>query len=264
MISKKRYLRYVPVLLVTLMMISALRGMVVQGGYDYQDGELRRKLEQEAIALLTKQFQLEYVVHTIAIQDVAIESASARVDVRLDTVSDGLGTVSDLMYVFAIHDGSTAIHVFREPSPDFYLYADKVSPDLLPAERLEFWKQLMAEEQNEERLSARSAQDSSSYKLPWTGGRRYGVYQDYNKHFDFQLPVGTQVRAAKGGEVYVKRASADGGCCDMSCDVYNNYVRILHADGTYGFYLHLKFGSITVNTGDSVAQGDCLARSGNT
>ena len=102
------------------------------------------------------------------------------------------------------------------------------------------------------------------YRLPWSGGERYPARQDYNKHFDFRLPAGTQVRAARGGTVYVKRASADGGCCDSGCSIYDNYVRITHDDGTYGFYQHLQYGSITVNTGDAVAQGDCLGLSGAT
>jgi murein DD-endopeptidase MepM/ murein hydrolase activator NlpD len=102
------------------------------------------------------------------------------------------------------------------------------------------------------------------YRLPWTGGERYPVTQDYNKHFDFRLPVGTQVRAARGGTVYVKRASEDGGCCDPGCSIYDNYVRITHDDGSYGFYQHLKYGGITVNTGDTVSEGDCLGLSGAT
>ena len=102
------------------------------------------------------------------------------------------------------------------------------------------------------------------YRLPWTGGERYRVTQDWNKHFDFRLPAGTQVRATRGGTVYVKRASVDRGCCDPACSVYDNYVRITHDDGSFGFYQHLQYGSITVNTGDVVSQGDCLGLSGAT
>ena len=102
------------------------------------------------------------------------------------------------------------------------------------------------------------------YRLPWSGGERYPVTQDWNKHFDFRLPAGTQVRAARGGKVYVKRASSDGGCCSPSCSLYDNSVRITHDDGSYGFYQHLQYGSITVKTGDVVAQGDCLGLSGAT
>lgn len=113
-------------------------------------------------------------------------------------------------------------------------------------------------------VSAADPQPTPLYRLPWTGGERYPVTQDWNKHFDFRLPAGTRVRAARGGTVYVKRASVDNGCCDPSCSIYDNYVRIMHDDGSYGFYQHLQFGSITVNTGDVVAQGDCLGLSGAT
>jgi len=102
------------------------------------------------------------------------------------------------------------------------------------------------------------------YRLPWTGNEQYPVTQDYGKHFDFRLPPGTRVRAARGGTVYVKRAGADKGCCDPGCSSYDNYVRITHDDGSYGFYQHLLYGSITVNTGDIVQQGDCLGLSGAT
>jgi hypothetical protein len=114
------------------------------------------------------------------------------------------------------------------------------------------------------RTPAANSASTVLYKLPWTGGERYPVTQDYNKHFDFRLPVGTQVRAARGGTVYVKRASEDGGCCDPCCSIYDNYVRITHDDGSYGFYQHLKYGGIMVNTGDTVSEGDCLGLSGAT
>ncbi len=227
------------------------------------DDELKAQLETEALALLEEQFQVNGPPHSMSIQGTIIRSGSARVDVQVSTADSELGQIDDLIHVFALVDGTRPLHVFREPSPSFYLYADQVSPELLPRERLEFWRRLRQNESSSD--SGTLAADSVSaevYKLPWTGGARYTVYQDYNKHFDFGLPVGTQVRASRGGTVYVKRATEDGGCCDPSCDVYNNYVRITHSDGSYGFYLHLKYGSITVNTGDTVSQGDCLALSG--
>lgn len=222
-----------------------------------EDQPLQARLEQAAVDLVAQQLGLSQVEHTLAIHDVAIEETSARIDVQLVVSSDEVGEIADLVRVFALHDGRSPTYVFREPSADFYTYADQVSTNLLPARRLSFWKTLWAREQ--ETMIA----STSPYKLPWTGGEQYYVYQDNDSHYDFSLSY-KLVRAARGGEVYVRRASENGGCCSSSCNYLNNYVRILHADGTYGWYLHLKYGSIAVNTGDQVAQGACLAISGAT
>ncbi len=199
------------------------------------------------------------------IKAVEIEKDSARLDIELSFYVEEVGNVTDLIQIYALHDGSNIENIFREPSPDFYLYADQVSENLLSKDRLNFWKELRSEELKLSENNLRTGEERAAlYKLPFKGGTRHYVYQDNNSHFDFSMPVGTQIYAARGGIAKVVTASKDGGCCDPSCDYLNNYIRITHSDGTYSWYLHLKYGSITVSTNQEVYQGDCLALSGNT
>ncbi len=261
---KEHGFRIAVLLLAALLTFSAALAASVRAEGPVYDKELAAQIEREALALLEGQFQAEQAL-SLSIQETIVVPGSARVDVQLSMIQEEAGEVQDLIHVFALHDGTRPLQVFREPSASFYLYADEVSRELLPRERLEFWKRLRAEESKAASDAAAACSDCSYiYKLPWDGGVIRGVCQDDNNHFDFQLLSGTQVRAARGGTVYVKRASEDGGCCSSSCDVYNNYVCITHCDGSYGWYLHLKFGGITVNTGNYVLQGDCLGLSGNT
>lgn len=77
----------------------------------------------------------------------------------------------------------------------------------------------------------------------------------------------TNVIASKDGVVFKSTKTAgisckDGG--DTSCGGgYGNQVVIQHADGNYTLYGHLAEGSITVDVGDSVKQGQVIAKVGN-
>ena len=73
----------------------------------------------------------------------------------------------------------------------------------------------------------------------------------------------TNVIAAQSGKVYrVKNGCTPGnyGCGGG----YGNYIQILHPDGKYTFYAHLYKNSMTVSVGDEVAQGQVIAKVGNT
>ena len=45
---------------------------------------------------------------------------------------------------------------------------------------------------------------------------------------------------------------------------YGNYVKIKHSNGMYTLYAHLKYGSISVNKGDTVSEGQVIGYMGNT
>jgi murein DD-endopeptidase MepM/ murein hydrolase activator NlpD len=78
------------------------------------------------------------------------------------------------------------------------------------------------------------------------------------------MPVGTAVRAARGGLVVKVRDTSNVGGAHARFACYNNYVLIRHDDGTLGQYCHLKKGGAQVREGDHVAEGDVIALSGNT
>ncbi|MNG87169.1 Murein DD-endopeptidase MepM [compost metagenome] len=108
------------------------------------------------------------------------------------------------------------------------------------------------------------------YAFPWRGGP-FRLSQGPNgrvSHFgpkgryamDIAMPEGTTIIAARGGVVVKVENSQSGRGTNPS----GNFVRILHPDGTMGVYLHLMRGSVVVGEGQAVAQGQELAKSGNT
>lgn len=124
------------------------------------------------------------------------------------------------------------------------------------------------------------APESSQYVLPYKQGEDYLLVQGnctrYSHNgleryaFDFGLPIGTEVVAARSGEVvgiemvnwdntryYEKRRYRKTNKPRGNC------VKILHEDGTVGYYYHLKQNSAQVAIGDTVEQGQVIALSGN-
>ncbi len=81
---------------------------------------------------------------------------------------------------------------------------------------------------------------------------------------DIEMPVGTDVFAARGGVVFDVAAQNFKGGADASNMSLANVVRILHDDGTYAIYAHLNWNSIRVRVGDVVKRGEYIADSGNT
>jgi len=82
--------------------------------------------------------------------------------------------------------------------------------------------------------------------------------------YDWMLPEGTQVYAARPGEVVATRRDVSVGGADESFREEVNYVVVRHQDGTYAEYLHLERGGVEVSVGDAVTTDTVLGRSGNT
>lgn len=109
----------------------------------------------------------------------------------------------------------------------------------------------------------------SQYILPFPVGARYKVTQTYcfptgghrnQLAYDFKMPIGAEVVAARGGMVVdLRQDSPDSGMGDGE----HNFVFIQHADGTVAFYAHLKQNGVLVGVGDTVETGEVIALSGN-
>ena len=141
----------------------------------------------------------------------------------------------------------------------------------------------------------------SAYKLPWAAGGTYAVLQgNYSTEpmggcvsgcgthdddamrfaWDFDLPEGTQVLAARGGTVALMngnwRAEHCGGTDESQAGPITsqligneaNFVQIDHGDGTSALYLHLSEVAPAIErkaaTGAPVLQGELLGLSGKT
>jgi murein DD-endopeptidase MepM/ murein hydrolase activator NlpD len=129
-----------------------------------------------------------------------------------------------------------------------------------------------------------------AYQYPWKSGDSYGVIQGNNNPppgshngvqafaFDFGLPAGTQIRAARAGIVewlqedltatYVPPPAAITATNTPfpagSLQNWGNAVRIRHAGGFTSWYFHIQNNGVLVNVGDSVEAGQPIATSGNT
>jgi murein DD-endopeptidase MepM/ murein hydrolase activator NlpD len=122
---------------------------------------------------------------------------------------------------------------------------------------------------------ARGVHDSAQvYLLPLAPGADYELIQGAGGSFshqgasfnayDLSAAEGTVVRAARGGVVCaIKEDSARGGPSPDFADD-GNYVAVVHADGTVGWYLHLRQHGVVVEPGEAVKAGQLLAYSGNT
>lgn len=111
----------------------------------------------------------------------------------------------------------------------------------------------------------------SPYVLPYPVGAAYRLAQGYcyaggghrdQLAYDFDMPIGDDVTAARAGVVRRMRddlpdygAKQDPG--------QRNHILIQHNDRTVAFYGHLKQGSVVVREGDRVATGRRIAASGN-
>lgn len=82
--------------------------------------------------------------------------------------------------------------------------------------------------------------------------------------FDFAIPRGAPVVAAREGVVVDVASHFRKGGLDPKFKLRANYVIIRHEDGTYGRYFHVKHESVLVKKGQVVKQGTLLARCGGT
>lgn len=111
--------------------------------------------------------------------------------------------------------------------------------------------------------------DNHLYRLPYRDGETYEVIQGYGGDFshmgdnfhsiDWAMPAGTEVLAARGGVVVAVR-----GDSNRKGQGWDNHIIIRHDDGTYAWYLHLKYDGVTVETGQIVQSGDLIGLSGDT
>lgn len=110
------------------------------------------------------------------------------------------------------------------------------------------------------------------YVLPFAKGKTHLIFQGYYGKFshqkdaalDFDLKIGDPVYAAREGTVVLTEDSNHHGCPTISCAKFNNKVLIMHSDGTFADYAHLKYKGVAVKKGDEIKKGQLIGYSGNT
>jgi murein DD-endopeptidase MepM/ murein hydrolase activator NlpD len=108
---------------------------------------------------------------------------------------------------------------------------------------------------------------SSPWCLPYAAGSVYTVTQSYcsmGSHagrfaYDFDMPMGTEVLAARGGEVVELRENWSD---DDTQGGHENVVILRHDDDTLSLYIHMRERGVLPELGDYVPQGGLLGWSG--
>ncbi len=115
-------------------------------------------------------------------------------------------------------------------------------------------------------------QESSPYILPYEVGVSSEIMQancTNNSHrrgtlgqfaYDFLLPIGQNLVAVRAGRVVSLNESFPN---NTGVSGEENWVFITHDDGTQSRYFHLDQDGVLVTVGQRVAQGQVIARSGN-
>ena len=116
-------------------------------------------------------------------------------------------------------------------------------------------------------------QENSPYVLPWAVGESFIVSQGnctngshsvrYKEQYgyDFAMPIGTNIYAARSGVVMDVEESFEDGNFKVG---EHNFVFIRHSDSTVARYIHLTKDGALVNVADTINQGDLVGLSGNT
>ena len=78
------------------------------------------------------------------------------------------------------------------------------------------------------------------------------------------MDMGTKVYSARDGVVIQTKSDSNSGGYEKKFAKDGNFITILHSDGTFGTYYHLKQGGVAVKVGDSVGKVDHIGYSGNT
>lgn len=121
-------------------------------------------------------------------------------------------------------------------------------------------------------VTAKNTESSFAYSLPFSKNKKYLVYQGYNGNFshqnaysiDFSLQTGNEVYAARNGKVVQVVTQNNQNCTTINCAKMNNKIIILHNDGSFAEYVHLKQNGSAVKIGDDVSEGQLIGYSGNT
>ncbi|WP_273566376.1 M23 family metallopeptidase [Maribacter halichondriae] len=111
---------------------------------------------------------------------------------------------------------------------------------------------------------------TSEYVLPYAVGETYrtnltNCTSSYHAPgmpdqfaIDFAMPIGTEITAARPGQVFhIEESGIDGG-------FPNNLAIIAHSDGTFAAYMHLTENGALAEVGSFILQGDIIGLSGNT
>ena len=116
---------------------------------------------------------------------------------------------------------------------------------------------------------ASTTPQAASYRLPLAPDAASRLLQGYEGPYghkeklafayDFRLPIGSPVRAARAGKVIALESSFTDSTRRPGEE---NYIFIDHGDKTFGRYYHLTKNGVLVRLGDRVTAGQVIGKSG--
>ena len=116
--------------------------------------------------------------------------------------------------------------------------------------------------------------DNYVYRLPYQLGTEHIIAQAYNGDFshsgtlaysiDFDMPEGTPIYSARSGIVVELEEGFSEGGSDKYFEDKANFVMVVHNDGTFAEYSHLKLNGVAVSVGQRIRTGQLLGYSGAT
>lgn len=120
-------------------------------------------------------------------------------------------------------------------------------------------------------ITLKNFDKSFIYDLPFIKGKSFKINQGYNGLFshknenslDFMIPEGDEILAAREGIIVQIEQRNTKSCSKEECKKYNNYITIMHPDGTFAYYAHIKSNSAKVKLGERVKCGQIIANCGN-
>ncbi|GAA4021216.1 hypothetical protein GCM10022409_01030 [Hymenobacter glaciei] len=77
------------------------------------------------------------------------------------------------------------------------------------------------------------------------------------------MPEGTEIVAAREGVVVQIEKNNTESCPREECSKFNNYIIIMHSDGSFARYAHIRYNGTSLSVGGTVKKGDIIAYSGN-
>ena len=119
---------------------------------------------------------------------------------------------------------------------------------------------------------SKASAEQCFYNLPFAINSTHRTLQGFNGSFshtppleyavDFEMSEGTKIFSARSGKVTAVKFDSKESGKDRSFIDKANYIRILHRDGTIGYYAHLKYNGVKVKKGQIVNSGEFIGLSG--
>ena len=102
-----------------------------------------------------------------------------------------------------------------------------------------------------------------SFSVSQAFGGSFSHHHPYSYHsIDIPMPVGTLITAAREGKVIAIEQGNISSGTRKELLAKANYITVLHSDGTFADYAHLRWASIRPRLGAYVKKGQILGQSG--